>query len=48
MNEQDSFAFIQFIENGIERFISHVDAIGVGEDAKPNGTEGIESIINFG
>ena len=48
MNEQNSLAFIQFIENGIESFVSHIDAIGVREDAEPDGTEGVESIINFG
>jgi hypothetical protein len=47
MHEKDSFAFIQFVENGIESFVSHVNAIGVREDAKPDGTEGVESIINF-
>ena len=34
MHKKDGFALIQLIENGIQSFVSHVDAIGIGKHAK--------------
>ena len=48
MHKKDSFALVQLVENGIESFVAHVDAVGIGEDAEPNSAEGIESIVDFG
>jgi len=47
MNEKDGFALIQLVKNGVQRFIPHIDAIGIGKQTKSDGAESVKCVVNL-
>ena len=47
MHEKNSFALIQLVENGIQSFVPHVDAVGIREDAEAGSSERIERVVDL-
>lgn len=48
MDEDDCFAFAEFIEDSAESQISRVYSVRIGQDLKAHGAEMVKCVVNFG